>query len=119
MLISWNLASKFLFALIKPTDKGLYLYIACLVKIIKTNAQVNIHLVCHKATILFCCRNRPHVMRQLDEMDDYRPYFTYWVTSVQASHNIFNSVNVDGYRSMPVFKLDLYSILIFNDGYTV
>ena len=29
-------------------------------------------------------RSRPHVKQQLDEMDDYRPYFTYWVTSVQV-----------------------------------
>ena len=27
-------------------------------------------------------RNR-EVMRQLDDIDDYRPYFTYWVTTVQ------------------------------------
>jgi len=29
-------------------------------------------------------RNRPHVRAQMDEMDDYRPYFTYWVTTVQV-----------------------------------
>jgi hypothetical protein len=29
-------------------------------------------------------RNRPHVKQQMDELDDYRPYFTYWVTSVQV-----------------------------------
>ena len=29
-------------------------------------------------------RTNPHVRRQLDEMDDYRPYFTYWVTTVQV-----------------------------------
>ncbi len=28
-------------------------------------------------------RNQPHVRVQMDEMDDYRPYFTYWVTTVQ------------------------------------
>ena len=28
-------------------------------------------------------RNRD-VMAQLDNIDDYRPYFTYWVTSVQV-----------------------------------
>ena len=29
-------------------------------------------------------RSRPHVQQQMDELDDYRPYFTYWVTSVQV-----------------------------------
>lgn len=28
------------------------------------------------------CRNR-HVLQQLDDIDDYRPYFTWWVTTVQ------------------------------------
>ena len=28
-------------------------------------------------------RQRPDVKKQMDDMDDYRPYFTYWVTSVQ------------------------------------
>lgn len=29
-------------------------------------------------------RSKPHVQKQLDDMDDYRPYFTYWVTTVQV-----------------------------------
>ena len=29
-------------------------------------------------------RNKPFIQAQLDDMDDYRPYFTYWVTTVQA-----------------------------------
>jgi hypothetical protein len=35
-------------------------------------------------------RSRPHVQQQMDEMDDYRPYFTYWVTSVQVKTKKFN-----------------------------
>lgn len=37
-------------------------------------------------------RNRPHVRRQLDEMDDYRPYFTYWVTTVQLAVMVISLV---------------------------
>jgi membrane associated rhomboid family serine protease len=28
-------------------------------------------------------RNRPFILAQMDDMDDFRPYFTYWVTTVQ------------------------------------
>ena len=29
-------------------------------------------------------RNKPFIRAQLNDMDDYRPYFTYWVTTVQV-----------------------------------
>ena len=29
-------------------------------------------------------RHKPYVRAQMDDMDDYRPYFTYWVTTVQV-----------------------------------
>lgn len=29
-------------------------------------------------------RNEVHVKEQLDDLDDYRPFFTYWVTTVQV-----------------------------------
>lgn len=28
--------------------------------------------------------NEVHVKEQLDDLDDYRPFFTYWVTTVQV-----------------------------------
>ena len=29
-------------------------------------------------------RNRPFIQAQMDDLDDYRPFFTYWVTTVQV-----------------------------------